>query len=107
MIRISRYYISKIFFLIIAGDLAARGSIVDFLGLIISINIFIALFNLLPLPPLDGGHLLFLGVRKARRRPVRPETVVRAMAVGMGLVMALALVLLFNDIVRPPALPMP
>jgi membrane-associated protease RseP (regulator of RpoE activity) len=35
------------------------------LGLIASINIFIGIFNLVPLPPLDGGHLAVLGIERS------------------------------------------
>jgi len=42
----------------------------DYLWLIAMISIFLALFNILPIPALDGGKLLFLGIEKNRGRPV-------------------------------------
>ncbi|MEX1164390.1 MAG: M50 family metallopeptidase [Nitriliruptor sp.] len=48
----------------IAGQAAAFG-IGTLLLLIASINVFIGIFNLLPLPPLDGGHLAVLGIERA------------------------------------------
>ena len=46
-----------------ASSAAAEvGVLVTVLGLLASINVFIGIFNILPFPPLDGGHLAVLGV---------------------------------------------
>jgi len=60
----------------------------------------IAFLNILPIPVLDGGHLLFLGIEKLRGRPVSER--VRVVAQYMGLVFLLALVAyaLTNDVIR-------
>jgi regulator of sigma E protease len=86
------------------------------LGLIASINIFIGIFNLVPLPPLDGGHLAVLGVersvnaiRKARGRT--PDFTVDPRAVAAIAIPVLAVlgtvffVLLWLDITDPLRLP--
>lgn len=44
-----------------------------FLYFVAVISIFLAVFNLVPLPALDGGKLLFLGIEKARGKPVSPK----------------------------------
>ncbi len=51
----------------IAGQTAGNGGagIVNFLFLLASINVFFFIFNLVPLPPFDGGHLAVLGIEKA------------------------------------------
>ncbi|MEX2562108.1 MAG: site-2 protease family protein [Nitriliruptoraceae bacterium] len=46
------------------GD-ATFGGLLAFLGLIAVVNVFIGIFNLVPLPPLDGGHLAALGIEKS------------------------------------------
>jgi regulator of sigma E protease len=95
----------------IAGQAAAFG-LATLLLLIASINVFIGIFNLLPLPPLDGGHLAVLGiertvnaVRSARgRRPdftVDPRAVA-AVAVPVLVVLGFVfLALTFLDITQP------
>jgi len=64
----------------IGGELAADqgiGGIGSFLAILASLNVFLGLFNLLPLPPLDGGHLAITWFEKARSliasRRGRPE----------------------------------
>src|SRR5262249_38215035 len=53
-----------------AGGLLGRGDLANFLRLIAAFNIFVGVANLLPLPPLDGGHLAVLAYEKIRRRDV-------------------------------------
>jgi membrane-associated protease RseP (regulator of RpoE activity) len=89
----------------IAGDLASRGSILDFLFLFVQINIFIAVFNMLPLPPLDGGHLLVLGIEKIRGKPLSPRAIMPVAAVVLSVLLLLGVLLAYYDIVQPPQLP--
>lgn len=52
-----------------AGAVTGQGvqlyGIMFLIGMLVSINVFIGVFNMLPLPPLDGGHLAVLGIEKA------------------------------------------
>jgi membrane-associated protease RseP (regulator of RpoE activity) len=89
----------------IAGDLASRGSILDFLFLFVQINIFIAVFNMLPLPPLDGGHLLVLLIEKIRGRPLSPRAIMPVAAVVLSILLLLGVLLAYYDVVQPPQLP--
>jgi membrane-associated protease RseP (regulator of RpoE activity) len=89
----------------IAGDLASRGSILDFLLLFVQINVFIAVFNMLPLPPLDGGHLLVLGIEKIRGKPLSPRAIMPVAAVVLCVLLMLGVLLAYYDIVEPPQLP--
>jgi membrane-associated protease RseP (regulator of RpoE activity) len=89
----------------IAGDLASRGSILDFLFLFIQINIFISVFNMLPLPPLDGGHLLVLAIEKVRGKPLSPRAIMPVAAVVLCVLLMLGALLAYYDIVQPPQLP--
>ena len=63
---------------------------------IISINLF--LLNLLPVPVLDGGHLLFYTIEAIRGVPVSLRKMEIAQQVGMFLLLALMIFALFNDI---------
>jgi regulator of sigma E protease len=63
---------------------------------LISINL--ALFNLLPMLPLDGGHLLFIAAEKVLGRPVRQETMGRVAALGIALVLMLFVFATYADL---------
>jgi regulator of sigma E protease len=63
---------------------------------LISINL--ALFNLLPMLPLDGGHLLFIAAEKLLGRPVRQETMGRIAALGIALVLMLFVFATYADL---------
>jgi regulator of sigma E protease len=69
------------------------------LYLIAHINLALAIFNLLPFPVLDGGHILFLGIEKIRRRAisVKVQEIIQYMAIF--LIMILFLIITWNDIV--------
>lgn len=68
------------------------------LGAFISVNL--GILNLLPIPVLDGGHLLFLLVEMAGRKPVPPKIQEKAMYLGLFLLLALMIAATFNDVMR-------
>lgn len=81
------------------NDAAKTGFIsVLFLTGIISLNL--AIINLLPLPALDGGRLLFLFVELIRRKPVPAEKEGMVHFVGLVALMALSVFLMYKDILR-------
>lgn len=64
------------------------------------ITINIGIFNLLPIPGLDGGRLLFCFIELVRRKPVKPEHEGYVHLVGMLLLFGLMIFATYNDIVR-------
>jgi regulator of sigma E protease len=66
------------------------------------ISLSLALLNLLPLLPLDGGHIAFSIIEGVRGRAVGREVYERASAIGIALVLVLFFIGLSNDIGRPP-----
>ncbi len=66
------------------------------LALLLSVNL--GVMNLLPLPALDGGRLVFLLVEAVRGKPVPPEKEGIVHLAGMAVLMILMVVILFNDI---------
>jgi regulator of sigma E protease len=66
------------------------------------ISMSVALFNFLPLLPLDGGNILFALIEGIRRRPVPQAVYRRASAFGMTLILLITLIALSNDIGGTP-----
>lgn len=77
---------------------AAKSGAGDFLYLVIVITINLGVFNLLPLPALDGGRLLFLVVEGVTRKPVNKNVEGYIHFVGLMLLLALMAVIFFKDI---------
>jgi regulator of sigma E protease len=64
------------------------------------LSLSLGIMNLLPIPILDGGHLLLLAVEKVRRRKLSPREAYRAQLVGLGILALLICFVTYNDIVR-------
>jgi regulator of sigma E protease len=79
---------------------AAKQGTENFLFVLGLISLSIALLNLLPLLPLDGGHIVFAVAEGVRGRAVRREVYERVSVVGIGLVVLLFVIGLSNDIGR-------
>jgi regulator of sigma E protease len=82
-----------------AGQTAKVG-LVSYLSFIAFISISLGVMNLLPIPVLDGGHLLYYSLEILTGRPVSERFGEIAQRAGMGILMTLMLVAAFNDIVR-------
>ncbi|MBB5714695.1 RIP metalloprotease RseP [Sphingomonas aerophila] len=67
-----------------------------YLVALVSINL--GFINLLPVPMLDGGHLFFYAIEAVRRRPVEPRVQEWAFRGGLAAILALMLVVTFNDL---------
>jgi regulator of sigma E protease len=82
-----------------AGQQAREGLVnLMFFTALISINL--AILNILPIPVLDGGHLLFFAIEALRGRPVSIRVREIAQQAGMFLLMLLMILVFYNDIVR-------
>ncbi|HKT75919.1 MAG TPA: RIP metalloprotease RseP [Sphingobium sp.] len=81
----------------VSGQAATLGveSFVFFMALI-SINL--GFINLLPIPMLDGGHLLFYAVEAIQRRPVSPRVQEWAYRSGLAVLLAMMMLVTFNDL---------
>lgn len=69
-------------------------------NLIFILSLNIGIMNLLPLPALDGGRLIFLIVEAIRRKPIPPEKEGLVHAIGFGLLIILILFITYKDILR-------
>ncbi len=65
---------------------------------VISINL--GILNLLPIPILDGGHLVLLGIEAIRKKPLSERVVLIAQRIGMALIITLMVFAMYNDIFR-------
>ena len=81
----------------VSGQSLAMGPL-ELVFLIALISINLGFINLLPVPVLDGGHLLFYAVEAVRRRPVEPQVMEWAYRGGLIAILALMLFVTFNDL---------
>jgi len=79
---------------------AAKFGLVAVLHLLALLSISLAIFNLLPLPVLDGGHLFLLGLEKIRGKALGIKAERWVSQTGMTLMIGLAVLVTFNDIIR-------
>jgi len=83
----------------IAGKTAELG-VVAFISFLALISVNLGVLNLLPVPVLDGGHLLYLSIEKLRGSPLSPKLMERTQMVGIILIAALMIFAFYNDISR-------
>lgn len=76
------------------------GAALNVLNLVALLTINLGVFNLLPIPALDGGRLFFMVIELIRRKPIPPEKEGMVHGIGMLLLIALIIFVSFNDIVR-------
>lgn len=80
-----------------AGE-SARSGFGSLLMFTAFISLQLGFLNILPVPVLDGGHLVFLAIEGVRRKPVSPKTRLVVQQVGMALLLALMVFIIINDI---------
>jgi regulator of sigma E protease len=81
----------------ITGQVAKTG-IDNLIWLTAVLSFSIGLVNLFPIPVLDGGHLVFYAIEAIRRRPLKANVQELGYRVGFGLILALLVVVSFNDV---------
>lgn len=72
--------------------------IIYFFNLLATISIYLAIFNILPIPALDGGKFLFLMIEGIRKKAVSPETENKITAFFFGILVILAVLVTIKDI---------
>jgi regulator of sigma E protease len=80
-----------------SGQQASLGWL-DFVLFMSLISINLGFINLLPIPLLDGGHLLFYIIEGVRRKPLKPQTQEWAFRTGLAALLALMIFVTFNDL---------
>jgi len=82
-----------------AGQQAQEG-ILNLINFIALISVNLAVLNLLPIPVLDGGHIFFFLIEAILGRPIALKKIEMAQKVGMLVLLALMVVVFYNDIMR-------
>jgi regulator of sigma E protease len=79
-----------------AGD-SAKGGFGSLLMFAAFLSLNLGILNVLPIPVLDGGHLLFLAIEAIIRKPISVKIKLVVQQIGMALLLALMLFVIFND----------
>ena len=77
---------------------AAKQGLLKFLEILILISVALGVFNLLPLPGLDGGRIFFVGINSIRRKDMNPAIETKIHMVGIMVLLMVLVVVTFNDI---------
>jgi membrane-associated protease RseP (regulator of RpoE activity) len=85
----------------LAGQAVANNQWAIFVAILIQLNIVVGVFNLLPLPPMDGGYLAFVLWQVVTRREVDLRKIVPVAALIVGLLVMLTVGLVWLDITNP------
>ena len=83
----------------VAGD-SASGGLIVFVNFLALLSVSLGVLNLLPVPMLDGGHILFYTAELIRGKPLPESVQIAAVKVGMMLLLMLMIVAFYNDISR-------
>lgn len=90
----------------IAGETVQKGRYTEFIGLMVGLTIFVGLINLLPLPPLDGGHLAVIAYETVTRRTVDIRKLIPVAAAVISFFVLLFFAVLYLDLARPLEVPL-
>ncbi len=83
----------------VAGD-SAQSGLVSFLSFMAIVSISLGVLNLLPVPMLDGGHLLLFAIEGVKGRPLSERFVATSQYVGLAFIGTLMVLAFYNDIMR-------
>lgn len=79
---------------------SAKIGLVPFVLFLAVISISLGVLNLLPIPVLDGGHLMYYSIEAVKGSPVSERTLVWGQQIGVALLVALMLLAFYNDLTR-------
>lgn len=82
-----------------AGETAKLG-LASFFSFIALLSVNLSIINILPIPVLDGGHILFLGLEKIRGKPLSLKQRAIIQQIGLAFLLALIVYVSYNDVLR-------
>ena len=86
--------------LIDASRQFAEDSALRLIWFLAYVSVMLAVLNILPIPVLDGGHLMFIIIEKIRGKPLKDETIYNMQKIGFFLLLVLMFFAFKNDITR-------
>lgn len=92
------------------AEKTAEQGLVNFLSFAALISINLGIINLLPIPVLDGGHILFFLIEAIRKKPLSEKFISVSQKIGIAFLVALMMLAFYNDILRvlnPSKMPKP
>lgn len=84
----------------IANKISETSSLLEFFYLMSAISLSLGIFNLFPIPALDGGKILILIIEKIRKKPMKQETEAKLTLIGFSLIILLAICATSTDIMK-------
>ncbi len=79
---------------------AASAGVITYFLFMALVSVNLGVLNLLPIPVLDGGHLLFMGIEAIKGGPVSDTVIAISQRIGIALLLALMILVMYNDIFR-------
>lgn len=86
----------------IAGDVLTERGVADFILLMARISIILMFMNLLPIPAVDGSHILFYVIEAVRGKPIKESIMVKIQTFGIIFLIVLGVFVIINDISMLP-----
>ena len=84
----------------ISGIVSQTSNIKEYVYMLSIISTSLGITNLLPIPALDGGKIVLLIIEAIRKKPLKQETEIQIQLLGFSLLIILALVVTYNDVIR-------
>ena len=84
----------------ISGMVSQTSNIKEYIYMMSIISTSLGITNLLPLPALDGGKIVLLIIEAIRKKPLKQETEIQIQLLGFSILIVVALVVTYNDVVR-------
>ncbi|MBF0516330.1 MAG: RIP metalloprotease RseP [Nitrospirae bacterium] len=78
----------------------SSGGFLSFIMFMAVISINLGVFNLFPIPILDGGHMVYLAIEAVRKKPLSQQAIAISQKVGLALLLMLMAFAMYNDVVR-------
>ncbi len=72
----------------------------DFIRFLAYLSVSLGVLNLLPIPVLDGGHIIYYTIEAIRRKPLSEQAQELGLRIGMALILTLMVFALYNDLMR-------
>ncbi len=85
----------------LAGDSISRG-LLDFLRMMAILSVGLGVLNILPIPVLDGGHIVLLGLEKIRGKALTLKQIEVVQSAGLAVILFIMVIVMKNDISRLP-----